>query len=87
MKYKNAALPVRLEIHSLEAVGTETSFVSVGEEGSQSVSKKVKMPPHAWESACVNRVSPCVLAQGHEAEGHFQKGCKLGKGRHRAAGV
>lgn len=25
MKYKNAALPVRLEIHSLEAVGTETS--------------------------------------------------------------
>lgn len=65
----------------------ETSFVSVGEEGSQSVSKKVKMPPHAWESACGNRVRPCVLAQGHEAEGHFQKDCKLGKGRHRAAGM
>lgn len=68
----------------------ESSFVPVGEEGSQSVSQKAKLHPRTWGSAHINRVSPHALAQqpqGHAAEGYFQKGFSLGKGRHRSAGV
>lgn len=52
-----------------------------------SICFSVKIPPHSWGSACVNGVSPCVLAQGHAAEGYFQKDFKLGKERQRAAGL
>lgn len=65
----------------------ESSFVPVGEERSQSVSRKAKLPPRTWGSPWVNCVSPHVLTQGHAVEGYFQKGFNLGKGRHRAASV